>query len=175
MLNRVKQVWSALTAQVTPADRAFVAAHLNDREQTLFWAMAVPDQRHALNVAYTALSLAAARPGADKALLVKCALLHDVGKRRGDVSTLDKILTVVVYTLWPRGATKFAAPGRGGRVQNIRHAFYIYRHHAARSAALVRQAGTASPVAEIISRHHAPPIPEEPLELTLLREADGEN
>lgn len=173
MLNRVKQVWSALTARVTPADQAFVAAHLNAREQALFQDMAVPDQRHSLNVAYTALKLAADQPAADKALLAKCALLHDVGKKRGDVSTLDKILTVVVFGLWPRGAEKIAAPGRGGTVQNIRHAFYIYRHHAARSAALVRQAGSAPPVAAIISRHHEPYAAGEPPELTLLRQADG--
>ena len=175
MWNRIKQVWSALTARLTPADRAFVAAHLNAREQALFWGMALPDQRHSLNVAYTALDLAAGRPAVDQPLLVRCALLHDVGKRRGDVSTLDKILTVAVYGLWPRGAAKIAAPGRGGRVQHIRHAFYLYRHHAAYSAALVRQAGTAPPAAEIINRHHAAPTPGEPPELTLLRQADGAN
>lgn len=175
MLNRLRQVWSALTARISPADRAFVARHLNAREERLFWDMAVPDQRHALNVAYTALSLAVVDPRVDRALLVKCALLHDVGKKRGDVSTLDKILTVLVHRLRPHWVEKIAAPGRGGRVRNIRHAFYIYRHHPARSAALVRQAGTAPAVADIISRHHEAPARGEPPELTLLREADERN
>jgi HD superfamily phosphodiesterase len=87
MLNRINQVISALTAKITEQDETFVAKQLNAREQKLFWQMNLPDQRHALNVTYTALRLAQNKSGLNLAALTKGALLHDVGKVRGDVST----------------------------------------------------------------------------------------
>jgi putative nucleotidyltransferase with HDIG domain len=175
MLKRINQVVSALTATITDADRDFVGRELRPAEQRLFWNMNKPDQRHALNVAYTALRLAKDRTDIDKQLLTQCALLHDVGKVKGDVSTFDKIAAVIAYKIAPDWARKWAKEGRGSKVANLRHAFHTYFHHAGRSAAFLKQIGSGAPVIAIVSRHHDAPGFHDIPELTLLREADELN
>ncbi|MBC8016258.1 MAG: HDIG domain-containing protein [Sporomusaceae bacterium] len=172
MFNRIKQVVAALTATITEEDRVFVSRYLTNAEQVLFWGMNLPDQRHVLNVASTALQLARQQENVDINLLVKCALLHDVGKIKGDVSTYDKIITVIGHSFFPKQAKEWGRLGRGTRLDNIRHAFYIYYHHARRSAAMLRKIGTSSQVTEMIAKHHETPADHDPLELVLLRKSD---
>ncbi len=173
MLNRIKQVFAALTASITQQDREFVDLYLDSDAQKLFWAMNVPDQRHVLNVAYTALHLAQDIKNINSRLLVKCALLHDVGKVKGDVSTLDKMITVMGEYLFPNWVKKWGRQGRGGKVSNLRHAFYIYFNHAEISAAMLREIGESHEVAEIVAKHHKTPAENDPLELILLRRSDS--
>lgn len=152
----------------------FVKKQLTSLEAVLFWRMNVPDQRHALNVAYTAGRLAENQP-LDRCVLIKAALLHDVGKERGDVSTWDKIITVLADAALPAQARRWGRLGRGGKLDNLRHAFYIYFHHAARSAALLEETGTDFAVIELVRRHHEAPLEHDPPELQLLRAADQRN
>lgn len=173
MLNRIKQVFAALTASITKKDREFVDLYLNFKAQKLFWAMNVPDQRHALNASYTALHLAEGQKNVNAKLLVKCALLHDVGKVKGDVSTFDKIITVIGDLFLPNWARKWGKQGRGNKVSNLRHAFYIYFHHAEISAAMLKDIGECPELIEIIDKHHKAPAENDPLELTLLRKSDS--
>lgn len=172
MWKRIQQVYSAITAKIEPKDRHFIQEHLNEKEQKLFWQMNLPDQRHVLNVAYTALDLAHGRPEVNQALLLKCALLHDVGKVKGDVSTMDKVITVVVHAFAASWAKKWGCYGRGNKVKNLRHAFYIYYHHPERSAAMLGEIQTERAVIEIIAKHHKTPAEQDPPELVLLRAAD---
>lgn len=175
MLKRIKQVVTALTATITEADRDFVGRELRPSEQQLFWNMNKPDQRHALNVAYTALHLAKNRTDIDRPLLIQCALLHDVGKVKGDVSTIDKITAVIAHKVAPHWVQKWAKEGRGSKVANLRHAFHTYFHHAGRSAAFLKQIGSSEAVIAIVSHHHEKPAVHDVPELTLLREADDLN
>jgi putative nucleotidyltransferase with HDIG domain len=172
MWRRIRQVAAALAARVTADDRAFVAAWLTPAERRLFFAMNLPDQHHSLQVAYTARRLAAGRGDVDTALLTRCALLHDVGKVKGDVSTFDKAAAVVAHRFAPERARAWGRPGRGGKAANLRHALYVYFHHPERSAAMVGETGGDERLIDIISRHHQPPAAGEPIELTLLRAAD---
>ena len=172
MMNRVKQVIAAVTAKITFDDQLFINRYLTTTEQILFWGMNPPDQRHVLNVAYTALKLAKEHSTIDSNLLVKCALLHDIGRIKGDMSTMDKIMTVIGYRFAPRWAQRWGRPGRGNRVRNIRHAFYIYFHHAQRSGALLKKIGACPRLIEIVTKHHETPGEDDPLELILLRKAD---
>jgi len=157
---------------VTAVDRTFVAENLTHAERDLFFAMNLPDQYHALQVAYTAGRLAAGRDDVDLELLTRCALLHDVGKVKGDVSTFDKAVAVAVHRIALRWAENWGRPGRGGKVANLRHALYVCLHHPERSAALLEEAGGDERLIAIIRRHHLPPATGEPAELTILRAAD---
>ncbi|MGI6092566.1 MAG: HD domain-containing protein [Veillonellaceae bacterium] len=173
MLNRVKQVAAALTAKITDKDRIFIAKHLNEREQKLFWGMNLPDQRHALNVAYSALKLALGQPQINSTILIKSALLHDVGKVKGDVSTIDKILTVIAHKLNGKWAKQWGRAGKGTILNNMRHAFYIYFHHPERSAALLSAINEDPRVVEIVGIHHKAPADTDPPELRILKMADN--
>ena len=175
MFKRVKQVVAAVTATFTPEDQVFVSRYLNTAEQKLFFGMNLPDQRHVLNVAQTALQLAQHQQKIDINLLVKCALLHDVGKIKGDVSTIDKIITVMGHKLSPRYAKQWGRLGRGSKLDNIRHAFYIYFNHAERSAAMLKEIGVKTTIVKIIGKHHKAPADDDPLELVILRKSDDLN
>jgi len=173
--KRVKQFFSAITARIEASDQNFIANYLSTAEAKFFYQMNLPDQRHALNVAYTALELAGGQKQVDQELLIKCALLHDVGKVKGDVSTADKIITVILDKAAPGWAKSWGRPGRGGKLSNLRHAVYIYYHHAARGTEMLSAAGMSPQVTEIIAKHHEAPAVGEPPELTLLRTADNLN
>ena len=174
MLNRVQQFIHAIFASISAEDRLFIARQLNAEESRLFWRMNLPDQRHVLHVAYTCLRLAKDDQAVNMALLLKCALLHDVGKVKGDVSTADKVVTVLAHQFCPVWSKNWGRMGRGGKIVNLRHAFYIYFHHAARGAAMLRHIGDDA-IAAIIEKHHDAPLPDDCLELKLLRTADHLN
>lgn len=174
MLKRIKQVISALTAKLHAADIDFIEKHLDQREQALFRAMNLPDQRHSLNVAYTSIFLAKEIADVDERKLIKASLLHDVGKIYGDVSTFDKIVTVIAYKFAPIWSEKWAKLGKGNKLDNLRHAFYIYLNHAERSKEKLIAIGL-NELADIVSKHHKAPASDDQLELILLRRADDEN
>lgn len=172
MLTRIKQVLSAITAKIKDEDRRFINLHLTKCEKKLFWAMYLPDQRHALNVCYTALLLAKNYPEIHQEKLVKCCLLHDVGKVCGDIGTMDKIIVVLLQYFMPGKAARWSAFGKGSSFQNLRHAFYIYFHHAQRSRDKLLALGLVE-IARIVSKHHEAPASDDPPELRILRQADN--
>lgn len=175
MINRVKQVISAVTAHITRTDKDFVITYLTFSEQKLFWSMNLPDQRHALNVAYTARKLALGRCDINLELLTKAALLHDVGKVKGDVSTIDKIVTVLADKIAPNWARQWGVMGRGSKLDNVKHAFYIYFHHAERSAEKLIASKTNAKIVALVAWHHQQDIGGDPDELKVLKEADDLN
>lgn len=172
-MRRVKQVLSALRAKVTPADKAFAARHLTPSELALFWQMSIPDQRHCLNVAYTAANLTDKLQGINRTALIKAALLHDIGRKSGDVSTADKIIAVIGRAVCGGGFAKtWGKQGRGDVWQNLRHALYVSANHPEIGANLLRSVGTEDQVVDLVRCHHQPAGLACSPELSLLQQAD---
>lgn len=172
---RIMQFYRALTAVITEEDRKFLQQYLCHREEELFFSMALPEQRHSLNTACCAKKMAMDYGGRiNEKQLVRAALLHDVGKAAGDMSPVDKSLAVLADAAFPQRARSWAKKGRGGRIANLRHALYVYYHHAEISYEKLSALGL-SDIAEIAARHHKAPAESDPLELLLLRKADAEN
>ena len=170
MIQRVKQFYLAVTARITSTDRAWVQKSLPAEAQELFYAMHPADQYHALNVARTALDLWEKQPAGDKKLLLRSALLHDVGKMRGDMDVFGKVWAVLLKHFLPALAQKLALEGTGylGRIM------YISYNHAQIGAEKLQQINMVQE-AEIIRYHHTPSKENEPPELKLLRAADELN
>lgn len=177
MWQRIRQFFAAISAEITPDDCAMVSQYLNRPEQDLFWRMNLPDQQHSIRVACSALTLAADSPQpVDVEMLIKAALLHDSGKEKGDVSTFDKVLAVLLHAAMGDRARDLAKPGRGSRLDNIRHALYIYFHHPERSAAKIRTAGSNERISAIVAQHHNKNLAKDASpELILLQKADEMN
>ncbi|MCI6283339.1 HD domain-containing protein [Selenomonas sp.] len=171
MIGRVRQFVRAVTARVTDEDRAYVASVLPEQAVPLFYAMHRADQRHALNVTRTAMALAdeRERDGArvNRALLERCALLHDVGRRRGDLDIFGKVACVLLVHVFPARSKRWADNGTSAMLR-------VYYHHPQIGAELLRGIGLFLE-ASIIERHHAPAQATDPIELTLLRAADEAN
>ena len=186
MKQRIKQFAHALVAHMRAQDRDFVAQYLDTEEQTLFYAMHRVDQVHAVHVAYTAQQLAeqmltagqavgtvsqrpadTTLPSLDMRLLLRCALLHDIGRVKGDLDLMGKVWAVLLAHYLPQWSRRMADLGRI-------HFLYVYYHHALLGATKLYAYGLSTE-ARIIARHHAPARPEDCLELQLLRQADALN
>ena len=167
ILGRILQFIRAVTAKVSVDDGKYISAHLNAEEQKIFFAMSVADQAHSLRTAYTIERLVIEdKRGVDKEFLIRCALLHDVGRKAGDLTIRGKIFAVLVTAFAPRFAERLELNGN--------RALYVYHHHAELGAQKLQRLGLFKE-AKIIAKHHAPPKPNDPPELKLLRMADNEN
>ncbi len=175
MMQRVRQFYRAMTADITPADRDFVDKSIPKAAQPLFYAMHPADQYHALHVARTALALAdMSNLPVDRSMLLRCALLHDVGRQKGDLDIWGKVFTVLMDHFLPALAEKLAKPACRGLWDKPGHALYVYYHHAEIGAARLRAIGLTAEAA-LIARHHLPPAGDDAPELSLLRDADERN
>ena len=167
VFKRILQFFRAVTARVSVDDGKYISTHLNAEEQKIFFAMSVADQVHSLRTAYTIERLVIEdKRGVDREFLIRCALLHDVGRRAGDLTIKGKIFVVLITSLAPKFAERLEINGN--------HALYVYHNHAEIGARKIQQIGLFKE-AKIIAKHHAPPKADDPIELKLLRLADNEN
>lgn len=167
VFRRVLQFFRAVTARVSVDDGQYISTHLNAEEQKIFFAMSVADQVHSLRTAYTIERLIIEdKRGVDREFLIRCALLHDTGRRAGDLTIKGKIFVVLITSFAPKFAERLEINGN--------HALYVYHNHAEIGARKLQQIGLFKE-AKIIAKHHAPPKSDDPLELKLLRLADNEN
>ena len=166
-IGRILQFVRAVTARVTADDGKYISAHLNAEEQKIFFAMSVADQAHSLRTAYAIERLVIEdKRGVDREFLIRCALLHDVGRRAGDLTIGGKIFAVLITTFAPKFAERLEINGN--------RALYIYHHHAELGGQKLQRIGLFKE-AKIVAKHHAKPNPNDPIELKLLRLADDEN
>ena len=167
VFKRVQQFYRAISAKLSGDDHKYISKHLSAKEQKLFFAMDVVDQCHALRVAYTLERIAIeGKQGIDHEFLIRCALLHDIGRVKGDMSTFGKVFVVLLSYFLPKMADKLELNGN--------HMLYIYRHHAEIGAKKLQDIGLYKE-AKIVAKHHAPPSDDDPRELKLLRIADDKN
>jgi putative nucleotidyltransferase with HDIG domain len=175
MRQRGKQFFNALRAKISKEDMDFIATHLNTKEAILFWGMNLPDQQHALKVVYTAITIAIGRQDIDKETLYKAALLHDVGRVKGDLSTIDKVIAVLANKFAPAQARKWGRFGRGGKLANLKHALFVFYNHPLLGAALLKEVGVSDKVIDLVAQHHLAETTEDTPELNILRQADKLN
>ena len=177
ILQRIRQFIRAMRAKITPDDIALIENHLTIEARPLFFAMAVIDQCHAVSVARTAMKIASQRKSCDvdDGLLARCALLHDVGRRNGDMGPMGgvwgKTLTVLLGAAFPDWSRRRAKSGKGDIISRW---LFVYYHHASIGADMLETIGLARE-ADIIRRHHDIGSDGDEAELKILREADGLN
>ena len=129
--------------------------------------MDVVDQCHSLRVAYTLERfIIEDSQGIDREFLIRCALLHDIGRVKGDMSLFGKVFVVLVSAFFPNLADEMELKGS--------HLLYIYRHHAEIGAKKLQDMGLYKE-AKVVARHHLPPAYNDSRELKLLRIADDKN
>ncbi|BEU88173.1 HD domain-containing protein [Selenomonas sp. TAMA-11512] len=171
MKKRIRQFCRAVFArELSDEERAFAAEYLTEVETVFFFSMDCIDQKHALAVAKTILEKASQYNAQDIVFLCRLALLHDIGRRKGDLGIWGKVLAVLLDAVCPRWAKKQAEKNASW----MQHALYVYYRHPEIAARMLRGIGCEEEAA-IIARHHAPETPQDSLELRLLRMADEAN
>ena len=168
ILYRITQFMRGIAAKAPlPAELAEIQKYISGEAFKAFSNMTVPDQRHCINVMHDALRLYEETDStADRALLVRCALLHDIG-RGPDMGVFKKSLAVLGKSIWPEWSRKRAQ-------QDKTSIFYRYYYHPMIGAAMLETMGMGEE-AVIILKHHEPDFDGMPPELVLLKQADGQN
>jgi putative nucleotidyltransferase with HDIG domain len=175
MLRRLFQVIHALTAKMESADHQLVAAFLNSQEQALYYAMDTNSQKHGVKVAQTCLKLAHSPTSIDSILLVKAALLHDIGKEQGDLTTFYRIAFVITDKLFPSLGQAIVNHSQLLFLRKIQHAFFVLYAHPELGSQKAEHAGLEQGLIKLIANHHTSYVSGEPIELTILRQADNLN
>lgn len=149
----VRTLHTAVPATARPED-VWARERMPASEYDLYAAMSPAERVHALAVARRvesrslALGARGATPDtAELSVLVRAALLHDVGKLGSDNNVVWRVLS---HLLGPSDAE---AEPRLGSLAGTRQAA---RHHPAYGAAMILAAGGDPEVARIVGLHHDP-------------------
>lgn len=178
MIQRCRQFFHALFAKPQAEEITWARSLLSSQEMALFLAMNSIDQCHALRVAHTAAQKAEALPETllptQKKFLLRLALLHDVGRKRGDLGLWGKVAMVLLDAYLPKVLHAWAKRGAQGQRGKHFQMAHVYCHHAEIGYHLLKNIGDNAE-AEVIRYHHHAPQAGDSLYLNLLRAADEEN
>ncbi len=167
---RVRQFVEALLARVSADELQQADAVLPPGARRLFRQMAVPDQRHALNVMRTLRRQGYAQPE-----LLAAALLHDAGKSATRIQPWHRAI-IVLSKHWAPGLLAWLSKGEP---QGWRKPFVIQKLHPEIGAQWAARAGCEPSTVELIRRHQesrAPaPLDREGELLAALQHADNWN
>ncbi|MBU2702630.1 putative nucleotidyltransferase with HDIG domain [Sporomusaceae bacterium BoRhaA] len=179
MFKRVKQFLRALTAKIDQADEDFLSHYLTTTEQALFQQMTLPDRRHSLNVAYCAQQLMKPMMHSKQRLLVRSALLHDIGRAEKNLSTAMKVMAVLFSAAFPNFSRRWSET-KGTKyikydLANFRQVLFVYYHHGEMGACRLQKLGAEPEIIELVAKHHDLPAADDSPELVILRQADQMN
>ncbi|MFC1517808.1 HDIG domain-containing metalloprotein [Candidatus Margulisiibacteriota bacterium] len=170
----VKSFLKALFPKLTPGDIEFLRSHLSKQEQILFYRMSAMDQKHCLDTAYAAQAAAHSQKINQK-MLLKIALLHDIGKVKWSPPLLYRIWSVLFDHLLPPLAKYLAKKGKKEKTGKLSRSLYIKKEHGTLSAQMLKELDWGEGPLYIIAHHHDTPKEKDPAELKILRKADLEN
>ena len=143
IINAARRTALAFLPALARPDDRFAARFLAPQEYRLYLTMDPRDRQHACQVARNLLRR---RPDASE-VLVRAALLHDVGK---SVRPYNPVHRILVHLYAPSRIP--AEPV----LEGLRGAWQVKRHHDEYGARLIREAGGCSEVARLVERHHEP-------------------
>lgn len=131
-----------------PVDIPLAGEYLTPELLALFQDMRRSEQLHSLNVLRDVLA-----QGSTPRDLGAGALLHDVGKSRYPIGTLQKTFAVLVRTISPG---LFERWSKGNPANLWFRPFVVYTEHPAWGAALAAQAGASDNIVWLVAHHQEP-------------------
>lgn len=148
--KRVKQFYINATDSMISKDYEYVKIHLNNEEYDLFKKILKSEQKHSVRIAkeieYTIENNLVDDVDIiqSKNLLIKTALLHDVGKSRQKVNIIEKSIIVILNKL-----TK-------GNLKNFKKSKKVqcYYNHSEYSYILLKDIIKDDLILSIIRNHH---------------------
>lgn len=181
LIKRTSQFLRAISTKIAPPDLVIIQQYLNPSEQALFFNMDPAIQKHCVNTALTILNMPVERTGTNRSLLMKAALLHDIGKTRGSINLWDRVCYVLAKKVSGKLVSKLASPGHihGHRssspLARFRNAFYVHLHHPELGAKLAAKARLDETIIYLLRHHHNIAKAASSKELAALMKADELN
>ena len=145
---RVRQFWAVVSTHREAVDDSALAEFLNPNQRDWFHSMPASGQAHAHSV-FRALQ----RAGHSETPLLQAALLHDLGKSRGNVQVWHRVVAVILRNVRPSLLHRLAA----NEPKGWRFPFYVQLHHAAMGAEVASQIGADALAVALIRWHHDAP------------------
>lgn len=161
MKKRIKQFFTQCFSKMNQDDIAFVCNHLNEQEQKLFFQLSVLNQKHSVSVTYTLLTL---KPNISN-ILIKAALLHDIGKINSNLTITNKILAITLHHFFPKISLQFAK-------KNPNHFLHYYFFHPQIGVQHLKDIHSNAKIIHIVAAHHEQSLN---LDVQLLQQADELN
>lgn len=139
-------MWWALGAHALSAEQeSHIQGILSVGEWGLFQRFSDNDKQHSLRVLRLLES-----EGYDDLDLLKCALLHDVGKTKYPLRIIDRVVIVLVMVF---AREKVSEWGESGSSSGFKRAFVIREMHPEWGAEMVREVEGSEQLCELIAQH----------------------
>lgn len=157
MYCRIKRFFKALFPSVKPEELQQAALILPASAFALFCLQALPEQRHALDVANSiktkksALNLSAE----EYRNLISAALLHDCGKSLVKIHLWQRVMIVLVAACPWQFIINYLENYKS-RSRGLAITLKISDHHAQWGESLARKAGLNQHICLLIRQHHSP-------------------
>jgi putative nucleotidyltransferase with HDIG domain len=148
---RAAQLWLAMAGTRDEIGLQHARALLTPREFDLFDQLQPSEQAHALNI----LSQLE-QTGQQDSILLRAALLHDIGKARHRLTLWGRVLIVLGGRFLPGSAAQWGT----GEPRGWKRPFVIAAQHPAWGAQMAAQAGSLPEIIELIRSHQDANAPE---------------
>lgn len=141
MLYRAKQFFKGVTAY--KIDSSLADIYLNSEELALFLKLPRHEKRHAIDTARTIIKMNVKE---NKGILIKAALLHDIGKTEPASGIIMKSILVLIDKIFPRICFRLSKRFR---------VFNTYYNHPQIGACLLEKTNTENKVKLLVRYHHS--------------------
>ena len=166
LFYRIKQFYWAVTSRINEHDSKFIKNILNTEELKLFNKLSINEQKHCVKVAYDAECICNSKQGiVDKKLLLKAALLHDIGKIHRKLNLIDKSVIVLMDRISKGKLRKFS--------QNPK--INVYYNHSKIGVDLLKKIEYDKKLFYLIENHDNNDSEDTNLELKILKYYDKRN
>lgn len=160
-MYRVKQFFGGLIANIPDGYDRLLNGYLEEKEKQIFMKLPRHEKKHAIDTAYTMKNFNLQK---DRDILIKAALLHDIGKIGGSIGLIKKSILVLADKFFPNFSHKLSLK---------LNMFNIYYNHPALGAKILEDIGTDVRVILLVRNHHSENCEIDGIEL--LKKADGVN
>lgn len=160
-MHRIKQFFKGITAYFSCYSDEIADRYLNIREKEKFMELPKHERAHALNTASIIESFNLQR---NREVLIKAALLHDIGKAGSSIGLIKKSVLVLTDKFFPYFSHKLSLKI---------NMFNVYYKHPDLGAEILKTTGTDERVILLVKYHHSEDNNIEGMEL--LKKADSMN